>query len=93
MCRWIMIPLLGETLRRVGAFAQIARFNALRSRHLAEYKVGGIRTNTNFFREVLADPDFQGGRLSTAFLDTFFARQTHSPARQIRPGRGSGSRV
>jgi acetyl/propionyl-CoA carboxylase alpha subunit len=40
--------------------------------------VGGIRTNTAFFREVLADPEFQAGRLSTSFLDGFFARRTSS---------------
>jgi acetyl-CoA carboxylase, biotin carboxylase subunit len=45
------------------------------TRALAEYAVGGIRTNTAFFREVLADPEFQAGRLSTSFLDGFFARR------------------
>jgi acetyl/propionyl-CoA carboxylase alpha subunit len=45
-------------------------------RALAEYTVGGIRTNTAFFREVLADPEFQAGRFSTSFLDGFFARRT-----------------
>jgi acetyl-CoA carboxylase biotin carboxylase subunit len=37
---------------------------------LAEYAVGGIRTNTSFFREILADEDFRAGRLSTDFLAT-----------------------
>jgi acetyl-CoA carboxylase biotin carboxylase subunit len=46
------------------------------TRAMAEYTVGGIRTNTAFFREVLADPEFQAGRLSTSFLDGFFARRT-----------------
>lgn len=45
-------------------------------RAIAEYTVGGIRTNTAFFREVLSDPEFRAGRLSTAFLDGFFARRT-----------------
>jgi acetyl-CoA carboxylase biotin carboxylase subunit len=39
-------------------------------RALAEYAVGGIRTNTSFFRQLLADPDFRAGRLSTDFLAT-----------------------
>jgi acetyl-CoA carboxylase biotin carboxylase subunit len=44
-------------------------------RALAEYTVAGIRTNTEFFREILLDPEFQKGRLSTAFLDEFFKRR------------------
>jgi acetyl-CoA carboxylase biotin carboxylase subunit len=46
------------------------------TRALAEYSVGGIRTNTAFFRDVLADPIFQKGQLSTAFLEGFFARRS-----------------
>jgi acetyl-CoA carboxylase, biotin carboxylase subunit len=45
-------------------------------RALAEYSIGGIRTNTAFFREILADAEFREGRLSTAFLDGFFARRS-----------------
>ena len=45
-------------------------------RALAEYSVAGIRTNIAFFREVLADPEFRSGKLSTSFLDGFFARRT-----------------
>ena len=35
---------------------------------LSEYAIGGIRTNTSFFRQILADPDFRAGRISTDFL-------------------------
>ncbi len=45
-------------------------------RALAEYTVAGIRTNLAFFRQILADSEFRAGRLSTSFLDAFFARQT-----------------
>jgi acetyl-CoA carboxylase biotin carboxylase subunit len=45
-------------------------------RALAEYSIGGIRTNTAFFREILADAEFRGGRLSTAFLEGFFERRS-----------------
>jgi acetyl-CoA carboxylase, biotin carboxylase subunit len=45
-------------------------------RALAEYSIAGIRTNTAFFREILADAEFREGRLSTAFLDGFFARRS-----------------
>jgi acetyl-CoA carboxylase biotin carboxylase subunit len=44
-------------------------------RALAEYSVAGIRTNTRFFREILADAEFREGRLSTGFLDGFFTRR------------------
>ncbi|MBV8847625.1 MAG: acetyl-CoA carboxylase biotin carboxylase subunit [Bryobacterales bacterium] len=37
---------------------------------LAEYAIGGIRANTAFFRQILADSDFRSGRLSTDFLVT-----------------------
>jgi acetyl-CoA carboxylase biotin carboxylase subunit len=37
-------------------------------RALSEYAIGGIRTNTSFFRQILADPDFRAGRISTNFL-------------------------
>jgi acetyl-CoA carboxylase, biotin carboxylase subunit len=44
-------------------------------RALAEYAIGGIRTNIAFFREILADAEFRTGRLSTAFLEGFFDRR------------------
>jgi acetyl-CoA carboxylase biotin carboxylase subunit len=37
-------------------------------RALGEYAIGGIRTNTSFFRQILADADFRAGRISTDFL-------------------------
>jgi acetyl-CoA carboxylase biotin carboxylase subunit len=44
-------------------------------RALAEHTLTGVRTNLALFREILADPEFLAGRLSTAFLDGFFARR------------------
>lgn len=44
-------------------------------RALAEYTLTGVRTNIGFFRELLADAEFREGRLSTAFLEGFFARR------------------
>jgi acetyl-CoA carboxylase biotin carboxylase subunit len=44
-------------------------------RALCEYTLTGVRTNLAFFRDVLADPEFVAGRLSTGFLDGFFARR------------------
>jgi acetyl/propionyl-CoA carboxylase alpha subunit len=43
--------------------------------------IAGIRTNRAFFGEIMDDPEFRAGRLSTAFLDEFFVRrQSHEPA-------------
>ena len=44
-------------------------------RALLEYEIGGIRTNRAFFGEIMRDEAFRAGRLSTAFLDEFFARR------------------
>jgi acetyl-CoA carboxylase biotin carboxylase subunit len=44
-------------------------------RALSEYVLTGVRNNIAFFREVLADAAFREGRLSTSFLDGFFARR------------------
>ena len=46
-------------------------------RALAEYDVGGIRTNIAFFRQILEAPEFREGRLHTAFIDEFLA--SHQP--------------
>jgi acetyl-CoA carboxylase, biotin carboxylase subunit len=48
-------------------------------RALAEYAVGGIRTNTAFFREILESPAFVDARLSTAFLDEYFKTRPEAP--------------
>jgi acetyl-CoA carboxylase biotin carboxylase subunit len=45
-------------------------------RALSEYVLTGVRNNIAFFREVLADTEFRGGRLSTSFLERFFKRRT-----------------
>ncbi len=40
-------------------------------RALSEYAIQGIRTNIAFFEEILANPAFQVGELSTEFLNRF----------------------
>jgi acetyl-CoA carboxylase biotin carboxylase subunit len=50
-------------------------------RALWEYYAAGIRTNAAFLRELLGDPEFAAGRLSTTFLDGFFSRR----ARRMEP--------
>jgi acetyl-CoA carboxylase biotin carboxylase subunit len=49
-------------------------------RALSEYVLTGVRQNIAFFREVLADAEFRSGRLSTSFLDRFFARRKKAEA-------------
>ncbi len=44
-------------------------------RALKEYVIAGIATNRAFFDELMEDAEFHAGRLSTAFLDGFFARR------------------
>ena len=51
--------------------AAIARMR----RALDEYKIGGIRTNRDFFYEIMDDECFRAGLLSTAFLEQFFERR------------------
>ncbi len=54
-------------------------------RALGEYAVGGIRTNTRFFLEILADERFRAGDLSTAFLEQFFERRNKKEGQAILP--------
>jgi len=44
-------------------------------RALSEYSLSGVRTNIAFFREILADPQFREGRLSTSFIERFLDRR------------------
>jgi len=44
-------------------------------RALADYSIMGIRTNIAFFQQILDDPEFRAGRLTTGFLDEFFRRR------------------
>jgi len=44
-------------------------------RALAEYGFSGIQTNIGFFLEILDDPDFRAGDISTAFIPDFIARR------------------
>jgi acetyl-CoA carboxylase biotin carboxylase subunit len=54
-------------------------------RALREYDVGGIRTNTGFFRQILEDRDFREARLHTLFIDEFLARGDHrKPPPELR---------
>ena len=53
-------------------------------RALREYDVAGIRTNINFFRQILEDEEFRQGRLHTGFIDEFLGRcKPLQPAPQL----------
>jgi acetyl-CoA carboxylase biotin carboxylase subunit len=65
-------PLLAKLCAWAATREQAAR---RLDRALAEYTLTGLRTNLGLFREILADEDFLAGKLSTAFLDEFFARR------------------
>jgi acetyl-CoA carboxylase biotin carboxylase subunit len=52
-------------------------------RALAEYRITGIQTTTGFFLEILDDPEFRAGDISTAFVPDFIARR--KPQDQPRP--------
>ncbi|HSE48560.1 MAG TPA: acetyl-CoA carboxylase biotin carboxylase subunit [Terriglobales bacterium] len=65
-------PLLAKLITYAPTRAQAA---ARLERALAEYFVGGIRTNLSLFREILRHPDFIAGKLSTGFLDRMLAER------------------
>jgi acetyl-CoA carboxylase, biotin carboxylase subunit len=44
-------------------------------RALAEYFIGGIKTNLGLFRRILANKDFAAGNIDTGFLDRMLAAQ------------------
>jgi acetyl-CoA carboxylase biotin carboxylase subunit len=44
-------------------------------RALREYEIRGIKTNLNFFEQILSDPEFEAGRLSTRFIEEFSRRK------------------
>ena len=49
-------------------------------RAIQEYCIQGIRTNLDFFADLLVDTEFQAGRLSTAFIEEFLGRRPPKPA-------------
>lgn len=44
-------------------------------RALAEYGITGIQTNISLFLEILADPEFRAGNISTTFVPEFLTRR------------------
>ena len=52
-------------------------------RALREYEIRGIKTNLNFFEQILSDPEFEAGRLSTHFIEESRGASRRPPT--IRP--------
>jgi acetyl-CoA carboxylase, biotin carboxylase subunit len=53
-------------------------------RALREYRVEGIQTNLNFFREVLNDSDFRNGQFDTGFIEKWMkSRTAPAPPSQV----------
>jgi acetyl-CoA carboxylase, biotin carboxylase subunit len=44
-------------------------------RALGEYAITGVKTNVGFFREILEDPEFRAGNISTEFVPDFLTRR------------------
>jgi acetyl-CoA carboxylase biotin carboxylase subunit len=51
---------------------------------LAEYQVGGIKTNIPFHQQILQDPDFLAGNIHTKYLDEFLTAQ-HDADQDVNP--------
>jgi acetyl-CoA carboxylase, biotin carboxylase subunit len=58
----LLAKLIGYGSDREQAIARLRR-------GLAEYFVGGIKTNNSLFRRILDDEDFQAGNIDTGFLE------------------------
>ncbi|MFZ0038236.1 MAG: acetyl-CoA carboxylase biotin carboxylase subunit [Candidatus Acidiferrales bacterium] len=55
-------------------------------RALGETRVGGIRTNIDFFRRILTDEDFVRADIHTRWLDDFIERGKSAPQDEADPG-------
>ena len=62
-------------------------------RALAEYAIGGIRTNLGLFRRILDDPDFREGRLDTGYLDRLLAETPVAKVEAATKSRPRGESV
>jgi acetyl-CoA carboxylase biotin carboxylase subunit len=55
-------------------------------RALAEYQVGGIKTNVALFQRIVRHPEFVAGLVDTGFLDRLLAGETGRPASERADG-------
>ncbi len=59
---------------------------------LDEYVIGGIRTNLELLRRIVADADFRAARIDTGYLDRLLA-QPAAPANGVRDGAADAAAV
>jgi acetyl-CoA carboxylase biotin carboxylase subunit len=67
----LLAKLIGYGADRQQAIARLTRA-------LPEYFVGGIKTNLGLFRRILADGDFQAGKIDTGYLERLLAAKAGS---------------
>ena len=67
----LLAKLIGYGQDRQQAIARLTRA-------LPEYFVAGIKTNLGLFRRILADGDFQSGKIDTGYLDRLLAAKADS---------------
>jgi acetyl-CoA carboxylase biotin carboxylase subunit len=65
----LLAKLVGYGENRQQAIARLARA-------LPEYFVAGIKTNLGLFRRILADKDFQSGKIDTGYLERLLKAET-----------------
>jgi acetyl-CoA carboxylase biotin carboxylase subunit len=55
------------------------------ARALSEYKIDGVRTTLQFFRDIVVDPDFRDGNLDTGFIERFLDGRAGSDKSEYDP--------
>jgi acetyl-CoA carboxylase, biotin carboxylase subunit len=75
-CGWNVPTEYDPMLAKLAAWGE-SRDQAIRRLHTAigEFEIAGIRTNLSFFEQVLADEEFQAGRIHTGFIPEYLARR------------------
>jgi len=77
----VVVPVFYDPLiAKLAAWAETRPMAISRmARALDEYDVRGIKTTIPFFRWLLADPDFQAGRIDTTYIDQALAARNGRP--------------
>jgi acetyl-CoA carboxylase biotin carboxylase subunit len=83
----VVVPVFYDPLiAKLAAWAETRPLAIARmARALDEYDVRGIKTTIPFFRWLLADPEFQAGRIDTTFIDNALASRNGRPFLEL-PG-------
>jgi acetyl-CoA carboxylase biotin carboxylase subunit len=81
----VVVPVFYDPLiAKLAAWAETRPMAIARmARALDEYDVRGIKTTIPFFRWLLADPEFQAGRIDTTFIDNALASRNGRPFLEV----------